>query len=110
MYRLVHTFYQKYVLGTYFLPEVCTRYILFTSSMYLYVPGSTRSKMFDFEYVLEEKKYVPGTYFRVIKWYVQVCTEYIPVHPYFNVLVRHFSRFCTSVHILVFSEYILSCP
>ncbi len=31
------------------------------------------------------KKYVPGTYFRVITWYVQECTEYILIYDLFGV-------------------------
>jgi hypothetical protein len=53
----------------------------------------TDQKMYVFEYILEKKKYVPGTYLRVMNWYVPVCTEYIPLHTFFNDLVRHFSSF-----------------
>ena len=98
---------------------VCTWYILFTRSMYSvntfflkYVPVCTRlnrSKMFDFEYVLEEK-----SMYRV-QGHKMVCTGMYQVHTstslfqYFGTSFISFLK-GTSVHILVFSEYILSCP
>ncbi len=79
---MVHTFYPKYVPCTYFLPRVCTgMYQVQTDLKYLILSMYLRKKV-GTKYILQGHKK-----------YVQVCTEYIQVHPFFNVLVRHLSRF-----------------
>ncbi len=87
--------------GTYFLPQVCTEYILFSSTMYRvcteYIPVHTRKKCMFWSTDLRLKvftRYILLVHTTMIKWYVPVCTQYIPVHTFFIDLVLHFFRFC----------------
>ena len=90
-YQIIEKGMYRDVLGTYLYvpfydPEVCTRYILFSSSMYsktyFFVEYVLKNIHFFYQfepgtyrYILEEKKYVPSTYFGK-----KVCTRYKPVY------------------------------
>ncbi len=103
-----------YVLGTtYFLPQVCTgmyRYVQVCTSTYLVLHVCFLRLVHTLD-----KKYVPSTYFRVIKWYVPVCTGYIPEHEFWYCIFHVYEEYIRAhtddgwVHTEVFLIILQAC-